>query len=288
MPVKRRLDSGRADVDLAGVADMSLSKRMQARIEAARVLIVDDDHYMRRVVRAMLYSIGVRHVHEAEDGMSGLEAICAHNPDVVIVDWEMPMIDGAQFVQMVRSPGEFPIPDVPIIMLTGHGDRWRVLEAARAGAHEYLLKPVSTKALHDRIVSVLSNPRPTVRVPGYYGPAPRNTLVFRDPLADCQDAFTSSAPAKPAGPSRQPPPLAAPNPVPRGPIPPSPLPASRTAPGRDAPAAPRPASPAVTRPAGPGAASPSFGRRVAVRPGPSAAQGQDEAAGSKGDVVFLN
>ena len=52
----------------------------------------------------------------------------------------MPVIDGSQFVRMVRSPDEFPYPEVPIIMLSGHGDRWRVVEAADLGAHEYLLK----------------------------------------------------------------------------------------------------------------------------------------------------
>ena len=78
----------------------------------------------------------------------------------MIVDWEMPNIDGAEFVRMVRSPGTFPMPDVPIIMLTGHGDRWRVIEAARIGAHEYLLKPVSTKALLDRIVAILGQAAP--------------------------------------------------------------------------------------------------------------------------------
>jgi two-component system, chemotaxis family, chemotaxis protein CheY len=98
----------------------------------------------------------------------------------VIVDWEMPNIDGAQFVRMVRSPGTFPVPDVPIIMLSGHGDRWRVVEAARIGAHEYLLKPVSIQALHDRIVAIISQPRPTVRLDGYYGPLPRRLVVIDD------------------------------------------------------------------------------------------------------------
>ncbi|HEY0571033.1 MAG TPA: response regulator, partial [Enterovirga sp.] len=74
----------------------------------------------------------------------------------------------------------FPRPDVPIIMLTGHGDRWRVVEAARVGVHEYLLKPVSTKALLARIMSVLTNPRPFVQYDGYYGPAPRRVVVISD------------------------------------------------------------------------------------------------------------
>ena len=93
------------------------------------------------------------------------------------------MIDGAQFVRMVRSPGEFPMPDVPIIMLSGHGDRWRVVEAARIGAHEYLLKPVSTKSLHDRIVAIIGRPRPTVTLDGYYGPLPRRLVVMEDPTS---------------------------------------------------------------------------------------------------------
>ena len=164
--------------------DSSDIKRLNARIESLKVLVVDDDQYMRKVVRTMLAAIGVRQVYEACDGISGLDAIRQRMPDIVIVDWEMPMIDGAQFIRMVRTPGEFPAPDVPIIVLTGHGDRWRVVEAARVGAHEYLLKPVSTKALRDRIVSILGRPRPTVRLESYYGPAPRRLVVLDEPASE--------------------------------------------------------------------------------------------------------
>jgi len=122
----------------------------------------------------------VKTVFEAPDGAAGLEALRVNNPDIVIVDWEMPMIDGAQFVRIVRTPGEFPVPDIPIIMLSGHGDRWRVVEAARIGAHEYLLKPVSTKALHDRIIAIIGRPRPTVTLEGYYGPLPRRLVMVND------------------------------------------------------------------------------------------------------------
>jgi two-component system chemotaxis response regulator CheY len=158
--------------------DPVLPNWLQARIATLKVLVVDDDHAMRKVVRTMLTGIGVKTVYEACDGMSGLDAIRAHAPDLVIVDWEMPGIDGAQFVRMVRSPGEFPMPDVPIIMLSGHSERWRVIEAARIGAHEYLLKPVSTKALRERIVAVLCQARPTVKLDGYYGPLPRRMVIL--------------------------------------------------------------------------------------------------------------
>jgi DNA-binding response OmpR family regulator len=168
--------------------DSTAIKRPHGQIESLRVLIVDDDHYMRKVVRAMLSTFGVRTVYEASDGIMGLDEICKNSPDLVIVDWEMPMLNGAQFVRMVRSPGEFPMPDVPIIMLTGHGERWRVVEAARVGAHEFLLKPVSTKALHDRIVAVVSKPRPTVKLDGYYGPAPR-TMTGMGEGSDAKPEF---------------------------------------------------------------------------------------------------
>jgi len=168
--------------------DSTLIKRPHGQIESLRVLIVDDDHYMRKVVRAMLSTFGVRTVYEACDGIIGLDEICKNSPDLVIVDWEMPMLNGAQFVRLVRSPGEFPMPDVPIIMLTGHGERWRVEEAARVGAHEFLLKPVSTKALHDRILAVVSKPRPTVKLDGYYGPAPR-TMAGVDEGPDAKPAI---------------------------------------------------------------------------------------------------
>jgi two-component system chemotaxis response regulator CheY len=162
----------------------ALTKLMQPQIAALKVLVVDDDQHMRKVVRTMLAAIGVTTVFEAGDGAAGLDAIRKNNPDIVIVDWEMPKIDGGQFVRMVRSPGIFPVPDVPIIMLSGHGDRWRVVEAARIGAHEYLLKPVSIQALRDRIIAIIGQPRPTVQLDGYYGPLPRRLVVLEDPKQD--------------------------------------------------------------------------------------------------------
>ena len=161
-----------------------MSKLLQPQIAALKVLVVDDDHHMRKVVRILLTAIGVKAVFEACDGATGLEAVRTINPNLVIVDWEMPKMDGAQFVRTVRSPGTFPVPDVPIIMLSGHGDRWRVIEAARIGAHEYLLKPISIRALHDRIVAIIGKPRPTVQLDGYYGPLPRRLVVLDDGNSD--------------------------------------------------------------------------------------------------------
>jgi DNA-binding response OmpR family regulator len=158
-------------------AQSLVPKQLEDLIRSIKILIVDDDYHMRKVVRTMLSALGVREIHDAADGMSGLEVVRAINPDIVILDWEMPEVSGAEFVRAVRSPASFPVPNIPIIVLTGHGERSCVVEAMRLGANEYLLKPVSTKALFDRLASVLSKPRPMVKIGDYYGPAPRK-IVF--------------------------------------------------------------------------------------------------------------
>lgn len=164
------------------------AKSLAARLASIKVLVVDDEHYMRKVVRTLLMSIGVRDIQEAPDGLSGLDAIRSQNPDVVFLDWEMPGLDGAGFLRLVRSPDTFPYPAVPVIMLTGHGDRSRVVKAVEVGVNEFLLKPVSSKALHDRLVAVLVNPRPVVKTGNYYGPAPRRIATIqaeaKDDIAD--------------------------------------------------------------------------------------------------------
>jgi DNA-binding response OmpR family regulator len=128
-------------------------KDIEKLIQSISVLVVDDNQYMRKVVRNLLVNVGVKNVYEAADGIAGLDAIRTVAPDIVVLDWEMPLLNGAELVRIVRSPGVFPMPDVPIIMLSGHGERWRVIEAVRLGVNEYLVKPVSAQALLDRIMS---------------------------------------------------------------------------------------------------------------------------------------
>lgn len=158
-------------------AQTLVPRHLEDLVRAIKILVVDDDQHMRKVVRTMLSAIGVREIQEAQDGLDGLKAICAIKPDVVILDWAMPEFGGADFVRAVRSPGAFPYPNVPIVVLTGHGERSCVVDAMQLGANEYLLKPVSIKALFDRIVSVLLKPRPMMRSGDYYGPVPRKGIA---------------------------------------------------------------------------------------------------------------
>jgi two-component system, chemotaxis family, chemotaxis protein CheY len=156
----------------------ALSKNdVEAMVRSLSVLIVDDSQFMRKIVRNCLLNVGVKDVYEAGDGIAGLEAIRTIGPDIVILDWELPLLNGAELARIVRSPGVFPMPNVPIIMLSSYGERWRVIEASRIGINEYLVKPVSAKALFDRMVAIIAKPRPIVHVGKYYGPEPRRQVT---------------------------------------------------------------------------------------------------------------
>nr|WP_280633842.1 response regulator [Stappia taiwanensis] len=135
-------------------------------------LLVEDSAYMRTILRTMLQGFGARRIVEAEDGASGLEAMERANPDILILDWVMPILDGADMVRMIRNPHN-PFAYIPIIMVTGHTERSRIIEARRLGVHELLSKPISAKALYQRVSSVIMQPRDFVKTPSYFGPAPR-------------------------------------------------------------------------------------------------------------------
>ena len=152
-------------------------KHIEVLLQQLGVLVVDDNAFMRKMVRSLLTNIGIKKVYEAGDGIAGLEMIRSVSPDVVILDWEMPLLNGPEFVRIVRSPGVFPLPDIPIIMLTAYCERRRIIEAVQIGVNEFLCKPVSAKALMDRFISILCKPRASVHMGDYYGPEPRKLMA---------------------------------------------------------------------------------------------------------------
>jgi two-component system, chemotaxis family, chemotaxis protein CheY len=173
-----------------GMAAKHTKKQIEDIIQSLCILVVDDNQYMRKMIRNLLVNCGIKDIFEAADGIAALDAIRTMAPDVVILDWEMPMLSGPELVRIVRSPGVFPTPDIPIIILTGHCERWRVVEAVRLGVNEYLTKPVSAKALYDRLVSITMQPRPSVQLGDYYGPEPRKLVA--DAVDDAGPAVTAS------------------------------------------------------------------------------------------------
>ena len=143
---------------------------VQIDFNRLRFLVIDDNAHMRRILRTLLHGFGAREVYEADDGAAGLELFALHAPDIVITDWAMPIFDGLELTQMIRQPGANTNPYVPIIMLTGHSEKKRVLSARDTGITEFLAKPISAKGLYQRILNVVANPRPFVKTKTYFGP----------------------------------------------------------------------------------------------------------------------
>ncbi|MDO9587557.1 MAG: response regulator [Brevundimonas sp.] len=153
-------------------------------LKALQILLVDDNQHMRAITSAVLQSAGVRTVREASDGAAALEMLREHAVDLVIVDFNMFPLDGVEFTRLVRNSPDSANPYLPIIMMTGHSEKARVYEARDAGVNEFVVKPITAKAILDRIQAVIFHPRPFVKTEGYFGPDRRRTNAsnYRGPL----------------------------------------------------------------------------------------------------------
>jgi DNA-binding response OmpR family regulator len=139
-------------------------------IERLNFLIVDDNKHMCLLVKSILNAFGVRNVVEASDGADAFKALKHFPADIIICDWVMQPLDGLDFVRLVRTGKDSPNPYVPVIMLTGHTEMHRVMEAREAGANEFLAKPISPMKLYARITSIIERQRNFVKTKTYFGP----------------------------------------------------------------------------------------------------------------------
>lgn len=152
-------------------------------LERLNFLVVDDNKHMRALVKTILNALGVRNCAEAIDGADAFKELRHFPADLIICDWNMDPLDGLDFTRLVRTGKDSPNPFVPIIMLTGHTEMSRVIEARDAGVHEFLAKPISAKKLYSRIKVIIERPRPFVRTHSYFGPDRRRkrTTPYKGP-----------------------------------------------------------------------------------------------------------
>lgn len=143
------------------------------RFDRLKVLVVDDNAHMRKLVVTILQAFGTVQIYEAADAQTAWSVARETNPDVAFVDWMLEGMNGLEFVRMMRTSPASPNPFVPIIMLTGYTQMEHVIQARDAGVNEFLAKPVSVKAILSRLISVIEHPRPYVRTKLYFGPCRR-------------------------------------------------------------------------------------------------------------------
>ncbi|MFC4169968.1 response regulator [Teichococcus aestuarii] len=119
--------------------------------EAVNCLVVDDSRVVRKAARRILERHGFQ-VREAEDGQKALEACRESLPRLVMLDWNMPVMNGLEFLKAARA--EFG-PDEPVIMLcTTESEFDRIVTALSAGAQEYIMKPFDDEIVTGKLVQL--------------------------------------------------------------------------------------------------------------------------------------
>ncbi len=135
-----------------------------------KVIVVDDNEPMRKILKTILRALGIRDIIEADDGLVAFDFIKENNVDLVIADNLMSPMNGVELVGLIRGGAEGADPFTPFIMISGFTDLGRIVEARDVGINEYLAKPVSATNIYQRISSIIENPRDFVRTASFFGP----------------------------------------------------------------------------------------------------------------------
>jgi two-component system chemotaxis response regulator CheY len=117
-----------------------------------KVLLVDDSRTIRNIQKNVLKQIGHTDITEAADGVEALQQIGEARPDLVLIDWNMPKMDGITLVRKIRETDK----DLVLIMCTTEAEKGRVIEAIKAGVNSYVVKPFTSDTLAEKINAALA------------------------------------------------------------------------------------------------------------------------------------
>lgn len=151
---------------------------MPYKLDDVGVLVVEDVPGMLSVTTSIMGIFGFREIIGARNGEEGFELFKKHDPDLVITDWLMEPVDGLEMIHKIRVDKDSPNPYVPVILMTGYSDKFRVEAARDKGITEFLVKPYTSRDLYNRIVQVIEKPRQFVDAGDFFGPDRRRKRNF--------------------------------------------------------------------------------------------------------------
>jgi CheY-like chemotaxis protein len=163
-------------------------------LASLKVLVVDDNINVQRLIGDVLRAGGVGQVETAGDGVQARAMLARWDPHIVFSDWSMPVMGGLELTRSIRRAAlnpdrRVPNPQVPVIIVTGHRSEADVQMARRAGVNEFVIKPFTPAGLLSRIQLVLLKPRPFIVSEDYIGPYRRRRveLSYSGPLRRLSD-----------------------------------------------------------------------------------------------------
>ena len=119
-----------------------------------KIVTIDDDPVVRTLIKKTFSSLGFE-VITAADGIEGLRAIENHQPDIIILDVMMPIIDGLEVLKRIKATPK--IAKIPVIMFTAISDGQMVVESSKFGAEDYIIKPFQSSVLIQKVKELLKN-----------------------------------------------------------------------------------------------------------------------------------
>jgi CheY-like chemotaxis protein len=160
------------------------------------VLLVDDQPFFRALLTEVLRAMGIRDITTAVDGLDALEAHEMLRPDLILTDWVMPECDGLELTRRIRQLSDETLRAVPIILITANNQKSQIDQARNIGVDNFILKPVSVKAVAERLREAIERPRPFVMTDTYRGPCRRRRtpINFAGPFRRFDDPMELDTP----------------------------------------------------------------------------------------------
>ena len=126
--------------------------------KGVRVLVVDDVPSARRIIKKQLENLGYRDVMEAQSGQDAIALLSKEQCSLILSDWNMPNLGGLELLKHLRSKEN--LKNLPFIMITSTAGSEQIVESAKAGVSDFIVKPFSTETLEKKISGISSKIKP--------------------------------------------------------------------------------------------------------------------------------
>ncbi|MBW2147224.1 MAG: response regulator [Deltaproteobacteria bacterium] len=114
-----------------------------------KILVVDDFSTMRKIVKGILKKLDFTNIEEADDGAAALQKLNADKFDLIVSDWNMPNMSGLELLKAIRSSQE--LKEIPFLMVTAEAKKDNIIEAVKAGASNYIVKPFTEEVIQKKL-----------------------------------------------------------------------------------------------------------------------------------------